>query len=35
MPLARRMYEAKAGCPKDVRQPAFFLSPIPKTLLNR
>lgn len=25
-------FEAKAGCPKDARQPAFFISAIPKVL---
>jgi hypothetical protein len=35
MLLARRMFEAKADCSMDARQPAFFLSAIPEDLLIR
>jgi hypothetical protein len=29
------MIEAKAGCPKDARQPAFFISAIPEAFSIR
>jgi hypothetical protein len=32
---ARRKFVAKAGCSRGCVQPAFFLSPIPKSPRNR